>query len=182
MNSDNSKKRPHIRCGGILLNPELTQVLLILNRYTLLKGQPKWGLPKGHIDPNETYAECATREIKEETGIQLQIHEKQPKIKINNTYYFPMIINQKQHLNPIPTDTNEIAEAKWFPIEDIKIINTNRELGRVPEYKYRITKLAKFSESFRNEQPAVVRTRKYNYPSQKNSKFNRWTQKTIKCC
>lgn len=177
MNGHNSKRK-NIRCGGILLNPELNQVLLILNRYTLLKGKPKWGLPKGHINSKETYAECARREIEEETGISLPIYEKQPKIKINNTYYFPMIIDQKKHISPKPNDTNEIAEAKWFPIEDIKSMNTNRELAKLPGYIYRITNLAKYSNCFRNENKTYNKT--YNLKTSKIiDKY--YNFKTIKC-
>lgn len=174
--NDHKNKRNNLRCGGILLNQECDQVLLILNRYTLLKGKPKWGLPKGHINGKETYAQCARREVEEETGIILPFYEKQPKIKINNTYYFPMIIDKNKYLHPMPKDTNEIAEAKWFPIQDISSLNTNRELAKVPGYKYRITNLAKYSSSsFQNK-------KFYNnkiYKNNENIFDNRY--KHIKC-
>jgi 8-oxo-dGTP pyrophosphatase MutT (NUDIX family) len=176
MNVQKSNNRKNIRCGGILLNPELNQVLLILNKYTLLNGNPKWGLPKGHINDTETYAECARREIEEETGIYLPIYEKQPKIKIDNTYYFPMIINKNKNLNPKPNDTNEIAEAKWFLIKDIKSINTNRELGKLPGFINRITKLAKYSNFFKND------NKHYNFKTFNSyNSYNSYNFKKIKC-
>jgi bis(5'-nucleosidyl)-tetraphosphatase len=37
--------------------------------FLLLRHPDRWDLPKGHLDPGETPAECALRELKEETGI-----------------------------------------------------------------------------------------------------------------
>jgi 8-oxo-dGTP pyrophosphatase MutT (NUDIX family) len=37
------------------------------------KGRLTWGLPKGHVEPGETLAETAIREVREETGIEAAI-------------------------------------------------------------------------------------------------------------
>jgi len=34
-----------------------------------------WSLPKGHVDPGESVAEAALREVTEETGLQVAIQE-----------------------------------------------------------------------------------------------------------
>lgn len=43
--------------------------------HILLKKDPKrgWELPGGHLDDGESLAECAVREVKEETGIDAEI-------------------------------------------------------------------------------------------------------------
>ena len=37
--------------------------------FLLLRHPDRWDLPKGHLDPGETPAGCALRELEEETGI-----------------------------------------------------------------------------------------------------------------
>ena len=49
---------------------------------------PKFGYPKGHKEVNETDEYCASREAREETGLNLNINKKDPFIKINNSIYF----------------------------------------------------------------------------------------------
>ena len=41
------------RAGGIILNKNLDKILLVLNRESVNKNNPKWGLPKGHLKKGE---------------------------------------------------------------------------------------------------------------------------------
>ena len=40
--------------------------------FLLLRHPDRWDLPKGHVDPGESPADCALRELHEETGIVRQ--------------------------------------------------------------------------------------------------------------
>jgi len=46
-------------------------------RYLVVKSKTNdyWGFPKGHIEENETEIDAAIREVKEETGLEVLIHE-----------------------------------------------------------------------------------------------------------
>jgi ADP-ribose pyrophosphatase YjhB (NUDIX family) len=57
------------RAGGIIFNKEFTEILLI--KGPLGKREGKWGFPKGHLKPSESYLKGAIREIREETGINI---------------------------------------------------------------------------------------------------------------
>ena len=56
--------------------------------YTVLNGQRhyvlvrekngSYGLPKGHVEPGETLAETALREVREETGVHAVLHATEP--------------------------------------------------------------------------------------------------------
>jgi 8-oxo-dGTP pyrophosphatase MutT (NUDIX family) len=51
--------------GGVLVRcPNTNRVLVVRSAY-----QDIWGIPKGTKEENETFEECAFRELKEETGI-----------------------------------------------------------------------------------------------------------------
>ncbi len=48
-------------------------------RYVLVREKNgSYGLPKGHVEPGETLAETALREIREETGVTAVLHTSEP--------------------------------------------------------------------------------------------------------
>ena len=141
-NKKNKKKNSKdIRCGGIILNKKLDSVLIVLNRDSLSKGEPKWGLPKGHINNNELLHNCAKREIEEETGINVKLFNYSPKIKINDTYYYLLVLDKSGPF--FPKDKKEIALVQWHKICKLNQINTNRGLKKMMKITYKIMKLLK---------------------------------------
>ncbi|HEY9764908.1 MAG TPA: NUDIX hydrolase [Chroococcales cyanobacterium] len=63
-----SEKQPRIRVAVVLEKDE--KVLLVRHR----KGEKKyWLLPGGGVDYGETLEECARREVREETGLEIQV-------------------------------------------------------------------------------------------------------------
>jgi 8-oxo-dGTP pyrophosphatase MutT (NUDIX family) len=55
--------------GAALLDPTLTKVLMVKG----YKKDASWGFPRGKLSKGETAAECAAREVLEETGIDVSI-------------------------------------------------------------------------------------------------------------
>ena len=64
--------------GGLVYTPQKT-VLLIFRR-------GKWDLPKGKLDEGENLAQCAVREVQEETGLK-QVTLQKPLTVTWHTYY-----------------------------------------------------------------------------------------------
>lgn len=61
----------HVCAGGIVYRPgeEGWEVLLILDQFG------RWALPKGRVEPGETTAAAAVREVLEETGVAAELGE-----------------------------------------------------------------------------------------------------------
>ena len=116
------KKHSSTRCGAIIFNQDLTKMLIVENNYLFKeKNISKWGMPKGIINYKETFNECAMREIWEETGLNVNIHKKQLFLRINNTYYFPIIINEHDPNYKFNIrDKEEIRSVKWYDIDYIR--------------------------------------------------------------
>lgn len=92
------------------------------------KCRGKWNIPAGHLDPNETIFDGAKREIKEETGCNveltgiLQIGNK----VLKDNVVVSVIFQAKLLDNNIIYDPNEILDVKWFTYEEL--INMKEEL------------------------------------------------------
>ena len=109
-------------CGivPLLQTEEGLRILLILHQ----KGK-HWSFPKGHKDPGETDLETATRELKEETGLEIEklipdtfyteqytfykFHEQVRK----TVCYYPAFVKGTLELQ-----VEEILEAKWLSISE----------------------------------------------------------------
>jgi 8-oxo-dGTP pyrophosphatase MutT (NUDIX family) len=102
-------------------------------RYLLVKGREtgKYSFPKGHIEPRERPIECIVRELYEETGIELMHHmggiqmKELVKSKIGTYLYCETNDELTTHIN----DNNEIEEARWFSIADIRKLLLNADAG-----------------------------------------------------
>jgi mutator protein MutT len=104
--------------GGIIIN-ELNEVAIV---FTNTKS---WQFPKGGIEPGETHAETAIREIQEETGLKdITLVKELPEYSRLSTlakdtrlhiYYF-LFRTKKQKLVP----SAEISQCKWVAIDKAK--------------------------------------------------------------
>ena len=114
------------KAGTIIFTTDFSKVLLVLNNYNPYN--MKWGLPKGHLDKtDDSFEECASRELMEETGIKINISKDDKFIKINNTKYFIYVLDKDIINNLRPLDTNEIFRCEFKPIEYVPTLNLNKE-------------------------------------------------------
>ena len=69
-----------IKKGCYIMKNEKSYGIIVEHNGKILIVQQKksgnYGFPKGHILPNETEEECAIREVKEETNIDVEINKK----------------------------------------------------------------------------------------------------------
>lgn len=112
-----------------------------MNHSAVEAGDNKLGLPKGHRNKNEDLYICASRELKEETGIMIRIHPKDPCVIVSDTAYFILKVFKNIHTNP--QDNKEIHSCSWELITKLLNSTCNRGL-RILMNKYRN------DEEFRN--------------------------------
>ena len=109
-------------CGCIVIN-EKKEVLLVHSV------QGHWGMPKGHMESGETEEETASREVKEETNIEVSILDKNKTYKEGYSPYAGVMKEVVYFLarntsNDLKPQEGEISELKWIPIEEaISIIS-----------------------------------------------------------
>lgn len=61
--------RREVSAGGVVEGPEGFLMIRVRN----LEGRELWTFPKGHLEPGETPAEAAGREVLEETGWRCRV-------------------------------------------------------------------------------------------------------------
>jgi ADP-ribose pyrophosphatase YjhB (NUDIX family) len=82
-----------------------------------------WSFPKGHLIGNEMSHECALRELKEETGIELSKTSYTGSRKLYAGEYF--FYNVDQEIPIRVQDTAEIDDAGWFTVETMREMRGN---------------------------------------------------------
>jgi ADP-ribose pyrophosphatase YjhB (NUDIX family) len=111
------EKRPHRRsfrkAGAFIVDPEENRILLVQSRGNL------WGPPKGTLE-NETSIECAIREVKEETGLEIKATEFQRVIKIKNRAIYYYIERKTEQVHVQNTHNNDANGITWIKLDCLK--------------------------------------------------------------
>ena len=81
----------------------------------------KWNLPAGHLDPNESIMQGAIREIKEETGYDVELTGIATIANriLEDDIFIEIIFATKLLNESIKIDPEEILDVKWWDIEDV---------------------------------------------------------------
>lgn len=119
MNSKNNARIKTTSCGAVVWRITETGLELLLIKQFAHKDS--WGIPKGHMHDGETLEQCATREIKEEAGVQVKLgsrlndimtHFRNEDKTVASWLAQPTGSHEPDHNDP----DSEVADAKWFNI------------------------------------------------------------------
>ena len=107
--------------GVVLLSLDLKAVMLV----TSLKFPGLWVLPKGGLEPELTEKENAQKEMREEAGIAVDLHEK----IYDEILHYPAKDNQQEKiqreiyfrgsfLSYVDWEEFQVRKRQWFTIDD----------------------------------------------------------------
>ena len=110
------------KSGGACVLCELDGKVAFVRQFRYAYGQELLELPAGKIDPGETPAECAARELREETGLIPGVFE-----SMGVSYSSPGILAERIYLyfakdlkqGPTQPDDGEFVETVWIPYPEL---------------------------------------------------------------
>ncbi|MBI2251693.1 MAG: NUDIX domain-containing protein [Armatimonadetes bacterium] len=118
---NNNHEEIQISAGGVIYKKERHQIKVCL---IAKKNKQIWALPKGRVDKGETPEETAVREVREETGCEVELKERIDEIN----YYFHLrendVVYHKYvyfYLMPLIKENayqrdQEADEVSWFTL------------------------------------------------------------------
>lgn len=104
-------------CGALVFRqmPDKTELLLLKH-----KNGGHWSFPKGHVEGTETEIQTALREVKEETGLDIELQDGYkekvsyaPKFNVKKEVVY--FLGKAGSQEPVPQE-GEISETKWVDI------------------------------------------------------------------
>ena len=120
-----------IKAGVLMVSPDTSKVLIVINKNTMGPKNLKFGLPKGHIEDKESIIKCAARELREETGIHVHLKDTDNTLNTTDTTYY--LIKASKCTIPKPMDNTEIGASKWVTWKKIMKTDCNRGLRMIRE-------------------------------------------------
>ena len=130
---------PEVTTHAILSDETRTQILLIRWRNPL--GQRVWGFPGGHIKMGEKVKDALIREVREETGYDIEVDRllgvydnivrddssKNLVAHIINIIWIAKIVSGTLNFHR----DKEIVRARWFPFARAKKLRMSPNAGRI---------------------------------------------------
>jgi ADP-ribose pyrophosphatase YjhB (NUDIX family) len=109
-------------CGAVVYKKldDRTQILLVKQAVDA----ECWGIPKGKMDPGETYTETAVRETREEAGIDIKIITQLPHVVVTRKNYRKIVVPflAIQTCDRMPDSAthsaSEVVAAQWFDLNE----------------------------------------------------------------
>jgi 8-oxo-dGTP diphosphatase len=111
--------------GGVVLGPDGRVALVHRPRYD------DWSLPKGKLDPGESFDEAAVREVEEETGLRARLVRELPSVEYHDNKGRPKRVRywvMEVEEDPGFVANDEVDELRWVePEEALGLLTYSRD-------------------------------------------------------
>ena len=105
--------------------------VLLIDHYRFITGTRGWEVPSGRIEPGETVAEAAARELLEETGHQASGWDTLGRYHPSNgssNQLFHVTVARGLERRSEPLDANETLGLAWFTPHDVRRLIRGNEV------------------------------------------------------
>ena len=111
--------------GGVVLDSEGRVALVHRPRYD------DWSLPKGKLDPGESFEDAALREVEEETGLRCRLVRELPPVEYPDNKGRPKLVRywlmEVEH-DPGFVSNDEVDELRWLePADALSLLSYERD-------------------------------------------------------
>jgi 8-oxo-dGTP diphosphatase len=108
-------RAPVLAAGGIVLRQEETPLVAVVR----LRKRNEWVLPKGKLDDGETARAAAEREVLEETGHEVSVHEFLGTLVYESGGRFKAVHYWRMEASGGPTHAlmDDVKAVDWLPLE-----------------------------------------------------------------
>jgi len=109
-------RAPVLAAGGIVLRQEETPLIAVVR----LRKRNEWVLPKGKLDDGETPRGAAEREVLEETGHQVSVHEFLGTLVYESGGRFKVVHYWRMEAAGGPSRElmDDVRAVDWLPLDD----------------------------------------------------------------
>src|SRR5438309_2344139 len=109
-------RTPVLAAGGIVLRPAATPLVAVVR----LRKRDEWVLPKGKLDDGETPRDAAKREVLEETGHNVTVHEFLGTLVVDSGTRSKVVHYWRMEASGSATRPlmDDVRAVDWLPLDD----------------------------------------------------------------
>jgi 8-oxo-dGTP diphosphatase len=112
-----------VACAGAVVRDERGRVLLVLRAND--PGRGLWSIPGGRIQPGETARAAAAREVREETGLDVDVGDELVQVQIGDydvTDFGAIVIGGELRAG------DDAADVTWCPLNELSSLRLTPSL------------------------------------------------------